>query len=341
MTAVAQPSSPAEGPIARVDGLSVSFGRGAHAVSVVRSASFIVPRGQTVGLVGESGSGKTTTALAMMGLVGLVGGTVTAGNVSFDGRDVTDLSQREWRDLRGSRIAMIFQQPVRSLNPALTVGEQISESVRRHLGYGRRQAWARAVELLDRVKIPSAERRIHDYPHQFSGGMCQRVMIAIALACDPELVVADEPTTALDVTVQATILELLRETLAATNTSLLYISHDLAVVAQLCDRVVVMYAGETVESGELADIFGAPRHPYTSSLLSCVPRLDARTTRLTAIPGSVPMIQEMPTGCRFHTRCSHAQPGRCDQPGIAPIPASLDRATQCLRASELSLAGAW
>jgi oligopeptide/dipeptide ABC transporter ATP-binding protein len=326
-------------PIAEIDGLAVTFGRGNRTVQVVHSASLLVRRGESVGLVGESGSGKTTTAMALMGLVPLLGGTVTAGRISFDGQDVTGLTQRDWTRLRGARVAMIFQQPIRSLDPAFSVGEQISESIRRHLGYGRKRAWARTIELLDRVHIPDAQRRARDYPHQFSGGMCQRVMIAMALSCEPDLVIADEPTTALDVTVQARILEILREAISDTGTSLLYIAHDLAVVAQMCERVVVMYAGETMETGGIADVFRRPLHPYTSSLLGCVPSIDTPTDRLTAIPGVVPSPHAMPAGCRFHPRCPHAQAGRCDQPGLAPISTSLEHATQCVRQAELTLTG--
>jgi oligopeptide/dipeptide ABC transporter ATP-binding protein len=329
----------AEAPIAEIDGLAVTFGRGSRAVEVVHSASLVVRRGESVGLVGESGSGKTTTALALMGLVPLVGGSVTGGRITFDGHDVTGLTQREWTRLRGARIAMVFQQPIRSLDPAFSVGEQISESIRRHLGYGRKRAWARAVELLDRVRIPDAQRRARDYPHQFSGGMCQRVMIAMALACEPDLVIADEPTTALDVTVQARILELLRAAISETGTSLLYIAHDLSVVAQMCQRVAVMYAGETVETGGIADVFRHPLHPYTSSLLGCMPTVDTPTTRLTAIPGVVPTPHAMPAGCRFHPRCPYAEGGRCDQPGFAPIAPTREHVTQCVRRSELVLAG--
>jgi peptide/nickel transport system ATP-binding protein len=319
-----------------LDHVSIAFWRGRKRVEVVESADLTVGRGQTVGLVGESGSGKTVTSLAALGLLGLKGGRVTGGRIEFDGRDVTNATEAQWRALRGAHIGMVFQQPMRSLNPSLSVGEQIAEVVRRHRGLDRRQAWQRAVELLDRVHVADAARRAHDYPHQFSGGMCQRVSIAIAIACEPRLIIADEPTTALDVTVQRRILDLFGELTAETGVSLLYISHDLAVVADICDQVTVMYAGQTVESGLVDELFDRPRHPYTAGLIASVPRPEA--TALSAIAGRVPPPDAMPDGCRFHPRCPHGRPGVCDE---RPIPlVAIERGiVRCARQHQLDLNG--
>lgn len=324
-------------PILAAHELSIAFPAADGPVEVVRSATFELRRGEALGLVGESGSGKTVTSLAMMGLIGAVGGRVTGGRITFDGHDVTSLSESKWQAIRGDRISMIFQQPMRALNPAFTVGDQVAESVRRHRGASRKEAWARAVQLFERVRIPHADKRAHDYPHQFSGGMCQRVLIAMALACEPEVLIADEPTTALDVTVQARILDLLREIIAGTDVSVLYITHDLGVVAQICDRVSVMYAGEVVETGPLDNVFNRPRHPYTEGLIGALPR-SAKGGRFTAIPGQVPPPQSFPAGCRFHPRCPYVEQGRCTtgQPPLIQVGA---RSTRCVRFDELELGG--
>jgi oligopeptide/dipeptide ABC transporter ATP-binding protein len=233
---------------------------------------------------------------------------------------------------------MIFQQPTRSLNPAFTVGDQVAEGMRLRLGVSKREARARAVELLDQVRIPDAKRRANDYPHTFSGGMCQRVMIAMALACEPRMLIADEPTTALDVTVQAKILELLREIQADRTLSIIYVSHDLGVIAELCDRVTVMYAGETVEVGRLADIFHRPTHPYTSGLLRSIPEFGAGK-RLATIPGQVPAAHSMPTGCRFHPRCEHAVTGICTSDRLELRVSGDQHITRCARHDQLHLDG--
>jgi oligopeptide/dipeptide ABC transporter ATP-binding protein len=341
MTSEPAAESPPTSPLLDVRGLSVQFpavgGRGS--VLAVEGVSFQLGQGDSMALVGESGSGKTVTSLAVMGLTAATGGRIASGSVTFDGRELTSVDPKEWRRLRGPGMGMIFQQPIRSLNPAYTVGDQIAESVRRHLGMSRKQAKARAIEMLEMVQIPRAAQRVDDYPHALSGGMCQRVMIAMVMACNPRLLIADEPTTALDVTVQKRILELLRDLQEQTGVSLLFVSHDLAVVAELCRNVVVMYAGEVAEHGTAADVFFRPQHPYTAGLLGSIPKPGLNTDRrLTAIPGSIPAPGAWPAGCRFHDRCSFREPGRCDQthPDLRPDGAGDAR---CLRAQEIELAG--
>src|SRR6516225_7992519 len=263
------------------------------------------------GLVGESGCGKTVTALSVMGLLPRASAEVS-GRIWFDGAELLALSDRAMRNLRGDRLAMIFQEPMTSLNPSYSIGEQIAESLVRHRGLSRRQARARTIELLRLVKIPSPEQRVDDYPHRLSGGMRQRAMIALALACDPELLIADEPTTALDVTIQAQILELMRDLKDSTGIAIILITHDLGVVAEICDHVAVMYAGEIVEYAPVDALFAAPQHPYTIGLLGSIPRLDAKTEELAAIEGMVPSLTELPAGCRFAPRCPFARE-RCTQ----------------------------
>jgi peptide/nickel transport system ATP-binding protein len=273
-----------------------------HAVDTV---DLTVAHGTTLGLVGESGCGKSVTSLAIMGLLPRAT-TEISGQVRFAGIDLLALPDRALRDLRGDRLAMVFQEPMTSLNPSYTIGEQIIEAVVRHRGVSRREARAHAIDMLRRVKIPAAERRIDDYPHRLSGGMRQRVMIAIALSCDPELLIADEPTTALDVTIQAQILDLLRELKASTLSAIVLITHDLGVVAEICEEVAVMYAGEIVERAPIAGIFARPGHPYTVGLIGSIPRLDRRTDRLASVPGRVPNMSGLPQGCRFAPRCPFA-----------------------------------
>ncbi|MEV0810966.1 ABC transporter ATP-binding protein [Micromonospora sp. NPDC050200] len=328
-------------PLLEVRDLTVQFpAASGDWTPVVQGVSFTLDQGESVALVGESGSGKTVTSLAVMGLTGVTGGRIAGGSVTFDGRELTALPEREWRGLRGPGMGMIFQQPIRSLNPAFTVGDQIAESVRRHLGLSRRAARSRAVEMLDLVQIPRAAERVHDYPHSFSGGMCQRVMIAMVMACNPRLLIADEPTTALDVTVQERILHLLRDLQEQTGVSLLFVSHDLAVVAELCQRVVVMYAGEVVEQGTAADVFLRPRHPYTAGLLASIPKPGLRTDRrLAAIPGSIPAPGSWPAGCRFHARCPHRDPDRCDSRHPDIFPTGPSAQARCLRVDEVELQG--
>jgi len=297
----------------QVEGLRTVF-RGARGpVAAVNGVSFDIAAGETVGVVGESGSGKSVTALSLMRLIPDPPGCIVGGSVRFKGRDVLALNGRDLRRLRGKEVAMIFQDPMTSLNPMVRVERQMTEGIRLHLGLDRRAARDRAVEMLRLVGIPAAERRIRDYPHQFSGGMRQRVVIAIALSCNPSLLLADEPTTALDVTIQAQILELMRGLTRELNTAVMLITHDLGVVAGMCERILVMYGGSIVEEASRRDTFYHPRHPYTIGLLRSVPRLDRpRAERLEQIEGLPPDLSRLPSGCAFHTRCPFATE-RCRQ----------------------------
>ncbi len=297
----------------QVEGLRTVF-RGARGpVAAVNGVSFDIAAGETVGVVGESGSGKSVTALSLMRLIPDPPGRIVGGSVRFKGRDVLALNGRDLRRLRGKEVAMIFQDPMTSLNPMVRVERQMTEGIRLHLGLDRRAARDRAVEMLRLVGIPAAERRIRDYPHQFSGGMRQRVVIAIALSCNPSLLLADEPTTALDVTIQAQILELMRGLTRELNTAVMLITHDLGVVAGMCERILVMYGGSIVEEASRRDTFYHPRHPYTIGLLRSVPRLDRpRAERLEQIEGLPPDLSRLPSGCAFHTRCPFATE-RCRQ----------------------------
>ena len=290
-------------PLLAVDGLEVRFWTRRGTVHAVNGISFDVAPGETLGIVGESGCGKSVTSLALLGILPRAG-RVTAGTALFEGRDLLHLSDRELRGIRGREVAMIFQDPMTSLNPVLTIGRQIREALETHFGMRRREADKRTAELLDRVGIPSAKTRIRDYPHQFSGGMRQRAMIAMALACRPKLLIADEPTTALDVTIQAQILDLLRELVREEGTALIMITHDLGVVAGMCERVNVMYAGMFMETGTADQLFATPRHPYTLGLLESIPRLDAsRREKLKPIPGAPRDMLSPPSACPFQPRC--------------------------------------
>ncbi|MBJ7404763.1 MAG: ABC transporter ATP-binding protein [Bradyrhizobium sp.] len=290
-------------PLIEIKDLRIRFhgddGRITHAVD---SVDLSVANGETLGIVGESGCGKSVTSLAIMGLLPKQSAEIS-GAIRFDGFDLLKTPDQTLRDLRGNRLAMIFQEPMTSLNPSFTIGDQIIETILRHRGGSRKSARNRAIELLRRVHIPSPERRIDDYPHKLSGGMRQRVMIAMALACDPRLLIADEPTTALDVTLQAQILELMRELKAASGAAIILITHDLGVVAEVCDEVAVMYAGEIVERAPADELFSAPQHPYTVGLLGSIPRLDHRAEQLATIEGMVPNMAQPPAGCRFAARC--------------------------------------
>jgi oligopeptide/dipeptide ABC transporter ATP-binding protein len=270
----------------------------------VDGVSFALRRSETMGLVGESGCGKSVTSLSIMRLIGQPGKTV-GGNIWFHGQDLLKLSEDEMCKIRGNRISMIFQQPTSCLNPVYRIGDQISEVLMLHRGMGRDQALKRTVELLTMVGIPAAKKRAQNYPHEMSGGMCQRVMIAMALACEPELLIADEPTTALDVTIQAQILELMKDLKTNFNTAIVLITHDLGVVAEMADHVAVMYAGHIVEEAEVNQLFDAPKHPYTQGLLASIPVLGQVKDRLDVIPGSVPNLRNLPPGCRFANRCPH------------------------------------
>ena len=290
-------------PLIEIEGLRVLFrgddGRTTHAVD---SVDLSVANGATLGLVGESGCGKSVTSLAIMGLLSKQSAEVS-GSIRFDGFDLLQTSDQTLRDLRGNRLAMIFQEPMTSLNPSLTIGDQIIETILRHRGGSQRSARQRAIDLLRRVHIPSPEKRIDEYPHKLSGGMRQRVMIAMALACDPQLLIADEPTTALDVTIQAQILDLMRELKATSRATIILITHDLGVVAEICDEVAVMYAGEVVEHAGVDALFERPEHPYTVGLLGSLPRLSGRAEQLASIEGMVPDMSAPPAGCRFAPRC--------------------------------------
>jgi peptide/nickel transport system ATP-binding protein len=330
--------SPSPGDaVLEVANLTVELFTDHGSVRVVEDVSFRLGRGETFGLVGESGSGKTVTSLAILGMVGPPTGRVVEGSVRLGGRELVGLPRRDLRAIRGREISMIFQEPRRSLDPAFSVGEQIAETVRAHEGVSRRQAWRRAVEMLELVQIPSAERRAHDHPHQFSGGQAQRVMLAIALACSPEVLVADEPTTALDVTVQAQVLQLIRDLQEELGLAVLFISHDLGVIAEMCDQVAVMYAGQLVELAMVEELFLRPRHPYTAALLASIPNPVA-TGPLVAIPGAVPAAHAWPAGCRFHPRCAHAVP-TCEST-IPEVDVTAEGAmVRCLRAASLRLEG--
>jgi len=322
-------------PLLSIRDLVVDFPSPHGPLTVVDHVSLDVGRRELVCVVGESGSGKSVTMQAAVGLVQAKGGRVRSGSVTFDGRELVGMPGRALNRIRGNEIGFIFQEPMASLNPAYTVGEQIAEVVRRHRGTSRRDAWARAVAMLDRVGIASAAARADDYPHQFSGGMRQRVMMAIALACDPKLLIADEPTTALDVTIQARILTLIRELQRDGELSVLFITHDLGVVAEIADRVVVMYAAQAVETTPAAELFRTPRHPYTSGLLEAMPQVAlARGRPPTAIPGAVAQPHAWPSGCRFHPRCGFAVHGVCDTAPVSLVPegAALVR---CARSAEV------
>jgi peptide/nickel transport system ATP-binding protein len=272
----------------------------------VDGVSFTIARGKSLGIVGESGCGKSVTALSIMGLVPQPPGRITGGAVLFEGTDLLQLPPERMRDLRGDKLSMIFQEPMTSLNPVFTIGDQIVEGIRRHRNVSAAQAREQAIDMLKRVRIPSPERRFDEYPHNLSGGMRQRVMIAMALACNPRLLIADEPTTALDVTIQAQILDLMRALRAELGTAIMLITHDLGVIAELADDVIVMYAGQVVERSSVAALFADPQHPYTIGLLGSIPRLHLEQDRLAAIDGFVPDPMSLPEGCRFNPRCPFA-----------------------------------
>ncbi|MFF0818229.1 ABC transporter ATP-binding protein [Rhodococcus sp. NPDC003318] len=324
--------------ILRIDNLSVEFHTDHGWTRVVDEVSLRVPPGVTVGLVGESGSGKTVTSLAAMGLLPPRGSRVS-GSIRIAGREIVGLPESQMSNIRGVDVSMVFQEPRRSLSPSFTVGDQIAEVVRRHQGSSKRESFARAIEMLDAVGIPDARNRAKAYPHEFSGGMCQRVMLAIAMVCRPKLLIADEPTTALDVTVQREMLRLMKDLQHEYDVSILFITHDLGVVAEMCDQVTVMYAGQVVESTLIDDLFEDPRHPYSEGLLAAIPDARTKGARLSSIPGAVPAPWDWPQTCRFQARCEHAKVGRCDVEPIVLGGVGGGRAVRCVRDGELSLKG--
>lgn len=316
----------------QVEHLSVEFTGGEQTVRVIDDLSFSLDKGETLGIVGESGSGKSVTSLAIMGLLPSNTAHVT-GNVFLQGEDLLALSAKKMQDIRGSRLSMIFQEPMTSLNPIQTCGKQIMEVMFLHQKLTHKQAREKAIDLLRLCGIPDPQQRFREYPHQMSGGMRQRVMIAMALACQPELLIADEPTTALDVTIQAQILELMKEIKHKQSMSIIMITHDLGIVADFCDRVLIFYTGQVVESAPVSQLFSQPLHPYTQGLIRALPKISDRVDRLEAIEGMVPDANEMPVGCHFHPRCPYAT-ARCRQE--APPLAELEdgRCVRCFKVME-------
>jgi len=326
-------------PLLRIQDLHTHFTSDGEIVRAVDGVSFDIAAGETVAVVGESGSGKSVTSLSIMRLLDPAAGKIAGGRILFGGEDLVTKSEQEMRRVRGNDISMIFQEPMSSLNPVYTVGEQIGEAIRIHQKLNSAQALRRATEMLELVGIPEPGKRVHTFPHQMSGGMRQRVMIAMALSCNPKLLIADEPTTALDVTIQAQILELMRKLQRELGMSILFVTHDLGVVAEIADKVVVMYAGRAVEQGKVRDIFAKPLMPYTAGLLRSVPHVDRGTLhqeRLYAIPGSIPSPLDLPSGCSFNPRCDYAQE-RC-RAAVPPLETvGDDRAVRCVRWRELDL----
>jgi oligopeptide/dipeptide ABC transporter ATP-binding protein len=320
-------------PILTVDNLQTHFFTDSGVVRPVDGVTFHVNEGETVGIVGESGSGKSMTALSIMHLLPSRLGRIVDGSIRFQDIELTKLKEKKIREIRGNDIAMIFQEPMTSLNPSFTIGNQIGEVVRLHLKLNRKQAERRSVELLQQVGIPRAEEIIFEYPHRLSGGMRQRVMIAMALACNPKLLIADEPTTALDVTIQAQILELIQKLKKTSNTSIMIITHDLGVVSEICDRVLVMYAGRIVEEGDVKSIFESPAHPYTSGLIESLPSPDESVEWLESIPGNVPIPSKMPKGCKFAPRCKFVME-RCKHEEPELIDIGMGRKSRCFLEGE-------
>ena len=318
-----------------VQGLTTAFMTGRGEITAIEDVSFSLKEGEILGIVGESGSGKSVTALTIMGLLPTPPARIAAGSVKFQGQELTKLSSREMQRIRGPGIAMIFQEPMTSLNPVFSIGDQIMETIKAHENLPAATLRKRAIDMLDKVGIPSAARRLDDYPHQMSGGQRQRVMIAIALACNPKLLIADEPTTALDVTIQAQILDLLMDLRDEFRMAIMIITHNMGVIAETADRVLVMYAGRVIEEAPVARIFDHPVHPYTRGLLECVPSITEDRARLIAIPGTLPDPARRPPGCRYSVRCHYAQPSCSD--ALPPlILEEADHWAACLRAKELA-----
>lgn len=317
-----------------VKDLTIEYRTRKSIVQAVNGISFQVPRGTTLGLVGETGAGKTTTALGIMGLIPTPPGKVASGEIVFDGENLLAKDKNEMRSIRGKKISMIFQDPMTALNPIMSVGEQICEVIRLHEKISKHEAVAKAKEMLKMVGIP--DERYNEYPHQFSGGMKQRVVIAIALACNPQLLIADEPTTALDVTIQAQVLQLMNNLKKELNTSMILITHDLGVVAETCENVAIMYAGEIVEVGTLEDIYNHGCHPYTKGLFGSIPDLDVEQDRLTPISGLMPDPSALPTGCNFAPRCPY-RTDACEAAPIANYQISPTHCARCIRVKEQAI----
>ncbi len=302
----------ANSSLLQVENLSTQFHTIQGIAKAVNDVSFTMESGETVGIVGESGSGKSVTALSIIRLIKTPPGRITNGKIFFQGKDLLAMQEKQFQQYRGNKISMIFQEPMTSLNPLFTVGNQISEMIRKHMALSKKESWDRAIEMLKKVQIPSPERRVKDYPFQMSGGMRQRVMIAMALSCNPDLLIADEPTTALDVTIQAQMIDLILKLKEEFNTAIMMITHDMGVVAETAQQVNVMYAGQIVEQGDVASIFKNPKHPYTRSLLKSIPALGERSRhgrkRLKEIKGIVPSLFNLPGGCHFSPRCPEAKP---------------------------------
>ncbi len=313
-----------------VDDLKMYFHTEDGVVRAVDGVSYTLDRGETLGVVGESGSGKSVTAMTIMGLISMPPGKIEGGDVRYRGRSILEMTEEEMQHIRGNDIAMIFQDPMTSLNPVYKIGKQVGEGLRLHRGYSKQEALKRATELLDLVGIPEPEKRVNEYPHQFSGGMRQRVMIAMALACNPKIIIADEPTTALDVTIQAQILDLLRNLKNKINSSIMLITHDLGVIAEMADYVVVMYAGRVVEKGTVQEIFANPSHPYTIGLMASKPVIGKKVDKLYSIPGKVPNPVNMPDYCYFRDRCEMRCP-ECDGKYPCEISLSETHKVSCYR----------
>lgn len=307
----------------KVENLSVNFSTDNGEVNVLKQVGFEVREKEIVGIVGESGCGKSMTSLSLMRLIPKQGKMVE-GNIWFDGKELSGLSDRQFRPYRGNQISMIFQEPMKALNPVYTVGEQIMETIREHMPLNKKEAEAKTLEMLAKVGIPNPQRVFRAYPHELSGGMRQRIMIATALVCSPKLLIADEPTTALDVTIQAQILEIMKEMRTLLDTSIILITHDLGVLAEMCDRVIVMYAGEVIEENDIFSLFASPKHPYTKGLFASIPKMHEDQETLPFIPGQVPVPGKFPSGCRFAPRCAHAEE-RCLQEAPPTVTAESGR----------------
>jgi len=335
---VTEPETAAE-PLLKIDGLTVEFGTEDGVVHAVSDVSYEVYPGETVGVVGESGSGKSVSVMSLLGLIPQPPGRIVGGTATFNGRDLLNMPKKELRELRGGEVAMIFQDPMTSLNPVLTIGNQLVEAIRTHnADVDAKAAQKRVVDLLELVGVPNPEARVNQYPHEFSGGMRQRAMIAMAIANEPSLLIADEPTTALDVTIQAQIIEVLKAAQRETHAATILITHDLGLVAELCDRVIVMYAGRVVETGDVYTIFADPRHPYTVGLMDSLPKLIGKDEMLRPITGQPPSLLHLPPGCSFHPRCflsGGRLPCRTDVPPLRAIGGS-EHLSRCHFAEELT-----